>query len=177
MTVGGLLVLPLNPKGPPHPLMADPKLNNGVNAEISPDGRWIAYDSIESGRKEVYVRPFPDVDKGRWQISSEGGSDPMWSRSGRELFFVGTGNRMTVVPVPPGSAFTFGKPQPLFDISPYRAVNSGSAVSRPFDISLDGKRFLMVRPVGAAGPTGANKQSITVISHWADDVKARMPSK
>ena len=176
-TLGSLLVLPLNPKGPPHPLIADPKLNNGYDAEISPDGRWVAYDSGESGRREVYVRPFPDVDKGRWQISSGGGTDPLWSRSGRELFFVSGGNRMTVAPVPAGSAFTFGKPEPLFDISAYRAVNSTTMVSRPFDISPDGKRFLMVRPVGATGATGANKQSITVISHWADDVKARMPAK
>ena len=57
------------------------------NADISPDGRWIAYDSDETGREEVYVRPFPDVEGGRWQVSTAGGREPIWARSGRELFY------------------------------------------------------------------------------------------
>jgi eukaryotic-like serine/threonine-protein kinase len=160
----GLFLLPLAPKGEPHMLIAA-----GENAEISPDGRWIAYDANESGRLEVYVRPFPAVDTGRWQISAEGGTRPMWARSGHELFFLTAGNRMMAVPVQAGpSAFTYAKPQPLFDARGY----SFTGVGRTFDISADGKRFLMIKDV----PSGnaAARPSIIVVSHWFDEVKARM---
>jgi len=167
---GGVLVLPLQPKGrSPAPIA-----NALYDGEISPDGHWIAYDSLESGRSEIYVRPFPAMDSGKWQISSEGGSDPLWSRSGRELFFLSAANRMVAVPVQAESStargsFAFGKPQPLFDASSYTL---GPAY-RPFDISADGKRFLMLKPVGSGG---AARPSIVVVSHWFDEVKARMPA-
>jgi serine/threonine-protein kinase len=167
----GLYVLPLEPKGEAHALMADSKFAV-LNGEISPDGRWIAYDSNESGRFEVYVRPFPAVDSGRWQISSEGGSRPLWARSGRELFFLNAASRMMAVPVPAGPSFTYGKPEALFDFTPYfNNVPTG----RTFDISPDGKRFLTTKPVGS-GPAGG-RPSIVVVSHWFDEVKARMPGQ
>jgi Tol biopolymer transport system component len=165
----GLFLLPLEPKGEAHPLIADPKFNV-LNGEISPDGRWIAYDSNESGRYEVYVRPFPAVDSGRWQISSEGGSEPAWARSGRELFFLNAANRMTAVSVPAGASFTYGKPEPLFSVSPYYGTGAG----RTFDISTDGKRFLMVKAVGSVA---GGRPSIVVVSHWFDEVKAHMPGQ
>jgi serine/threonine-protein kinase len=165
----GLFVLPLDPKGEPRALIADPKFTEN-NGEISPDGRWLAYDSDESGRREVYVRPFPEIDRGRWQISSEGGTEPLWARSGRELFFLTGANRMVAVPVQPGSAFSYGKPQPLFDASGY--LNLGY---RSFDISADGKRFLMVKDA-ARGNTAA-RPSIVVVSHWFDEVNRRIPGR
>ena len=167
----GLYVLPLEPKGDAHALIADPNFSV-LNGEISPDGRWIAYDSTESGRPEVYVRPFPAVDSGRWQISAEGGSMPLWARSGREIFFLNAANRMIAVSVPAGPSFTYGKPEALFDFTPYfNAVSTG----RMFDISPDGKRFLTAKPVGS-GPAAA-RPSIVVVSHWFDEVKARMPAQ
>ena len=167
-----LFVLPLEPTGQGRALIADPKFNefDVNNAEISPDGRWIAYDSSESGRIEIYVRPFPAVDSGRWQVSPEGGTRPLWSRSGRELFFLSATNRMTAVPVAAGPGFAYGKPQPLFDASAY---DSGP-VSRNFDISADGTRFLMVKDVRSSA---APRQSIIVVSHWFDEVKAKMPAQ
>ena len=83
-----------------------------VYGDISPDGRWIAYASKESGQTEVYVRPFPDVEDGRWQISRDGGSEPVWALDGRELFFRG-GNRsnMMVVAVDTESTFSPGNPR------------------------------------------------------------------
>jgi serine/threonine-protein kinase len=164
----GLYVLPLEPKGEAHALIADSKFSI-MNAQISPDGRWIAYDSNESGRYEVYVRPFPAVDTGRWQISAEGGSRPLWARSGREIFFLNAANRMMAVPVPAGPSFTYGKPEALFDFTPYV---SATVTGRMFDISPDGKRFLTAKPVGSVG---AAHPSIVVVSHWFDEVKARMP--
>jgi Tol biopolymer transport system component len=173
----GLFVLPLEPRGEPQALLADPKFNAG-SGRISPDGRWIAYDSDESGRTEVYVRPFPAVESGRSQISAEGGCCPFWSRSGRELFFTTSGSttRLAAVQAEAGTSFTYSKPQLLFDNTGY---------SR-FDISPDGKRFLTTRPVnegneGNKGNEGKDKTaarpSIVVVTHWFDEVKARMPAQ
>jgi serine/threonine-protein kinase len=167
-----LFVLPLDPKGPPRGLFPDTKFSE-YNADISPDGRWIAYDSNESGQMEVYVRPFPAVDSGRWQISSEGGTRPLWSRSGRELFFLNAAHRMSVVAVQPGSTFTYAKPQLLFDATNYTYAENPF---RYFDISADGKRFLMIKREDASG-TGTTRPSIIVVSNWFDELKARMPAR
>jgi serine/threonine-protein kinase len=75
-----------------------------ANAEVSPDGRWLAYDSDESGKLEVYVRPFPTVDAGRWQVSTGGGAQPVWARSGRELFYR-SGDAVLSVPIEASSSF------------------------------------------------------------------------
>jgi Tol biopolymer transport system component/tRNA A-37 threonylcarbamoyl transferase component Bud32 len=166
---GGIYQLPLEPKGPAQPLLADSKFRQAC-VDLSPDGRWIAYVSGESGHDEIYVRPFPAVNDGRWQISSGGGTRPAWARSGRELFFLDAANRMSVIAVQPGSAFSFGTPKTLFDASPYYE----SGVFRSYDVSADGKRFLMVRD--AAGDTNG-AQSIVVVSHWAEEVKAKMPAQ
>jgi Tol biopolymer transport system component len=160
--------MPLDPVGEPHALIADPKF--GVyHGRISPDGHWIAYDSDEPGHTEVLVRPFPDVDRGRWQVSEEGGSLPFWSRSGRELFFVTAANKLAEVSIAGGNSFAYGKPQLLFDMSAYS--QSGT---RPFDISADGRHFLAVRPLTSPPPA---RPSIAIVLHWFDDVKAKMASK
>ena len=163
-----LFVLPLDPPAQGHALIADKSWKD--SGEISPDGRWLAYTSYghESvGRSEVYVRPFPAVESGGpWQISSAGGNHPMWSRSGRELFFEGE-DALNAVSVPAGPTFTSGKPQRLFAIAPY----AGSTVDRSFDISPDGKRFLIVKPTISL----TSHPSIVVVSHWFDEVKAKMP--
>ncbi len=164
----GLFLLPLKPKGEPRALIADPGFTE-LSGEISPDGRWIAYDSDESGRREIYVRPFPAVDRGRWLISSEGGSDALWSRSGRELFFLTAASQMVAVPVPAGPGFTYGKPKSLFDATAYNQSSS-----RPFDISVDGTRFLMVK--NPANGNAVARPSIVVVSHWLEEVRARMPA-
>jgi serine/threonine-protein kinase len=167
----GLFLLPLDPKSEAHPMLTDPKFGQN-NGEISPDGRWLAYQSNESGRFEIYVRPFPAVDSGRWQISSEGGTKPLWSRSGRELFFATDTNRIASVPVAAGSAFSYGKPQVLFDAAAYLF---STASGRSFDISPDGKRFLMIKPVNSG--SAAPRPSIVIVTNWFDEVKARMPGK
>ena len=165
----GLWLMPLDPIGQPHALIANPKF--GVyHGRISPDGHWIAYDSDETDRNEVFVRPFPDVNRGRWQISEDGGSFPFWSRSGSELFFVTAANRLADVAVPAGNSFSYAKPRLLFDTSPY----SGPSVPPQFDISADGKRFLAVKPLSSPPPP---RPSVAIVLHWLDDVKARMSSK
>ena len=119
---------------------------NELNGEISPDGRWVAYQSNESGQDEIYVRPFPDADRGRWQMSTGGGTRPLWARSGKELFYLGPSGAVMSVAVEGGSTFRAGNPTRLFEGRYFAArICSG----RTYDVSPDGQRFLMIKPVGA----------------------------
>ena len=86
------------------------------NGEISPDGRWIAYQSGASGRDEIYVQPFPNVDEGRWQISTGGGTQPLWAPDGRELFYLAPGGEVIAVLVQTEPTFTAGNGEVVFRI-------------------------------------------------------------
>ena len=160
-------LLPLNPKGTARPLFSDVK-GQVSDAEISPDRRWIAYESNESGRFEVYVRPFPPEQPGRWQISPNGGQHPLWSRNGRELFFLAVDGMMVSVPVQPGPTFTQGKPSYLFPAGQYYYN-----VARNYDVSVDGRRFLMIKNTARS----ENRPAIIVVNHWIDEVRAKMGGK
>lgn len=103
----------------------------GKGFGFSPDGRWIAYDSDESGRSEVYVRSFPSG-PGTWQVSTAGGAFPKWRRDGKELFYVSEDFKLMVVPVSADAKFHSGTPVPLF------AVRAGN-----YDVSSDGQRFVV----------------------------------
>lgn len=118
------------------------------NGELSADGTWLAYQSDESGRNEVYVRPFPGVDSGRWQVSSGGGTQPLWSFNGRELFYVDPAGQIVAVPIQPGQRFVAGNPQVVVD-GPF-ATNLGGFGGRMYDVSGDGQRFLMMKPIEGA---------------------------
>jgi Tol biopolymer transport system component/predicted Ser/Thr protein kinase len=162
-----LMLLSLEGGNAATPLLADPKFNE-LNGVVSPDGRWIAYESSESSPTEVFVRPFPNVDGGRWQVSSGGGTRPLWARSGRELYFASSAPvRLMAVAIQPGAAFSFGKPEPLFDLTPYAFMGPPG---RKYDVTKDG-RFLMTKPVAAEVFT---HQTIVVVSHWFDEVRARV---
>ena len=114
-------------------------------AAVSPDGRWMAYQSTVSGRSEIYVERYPALGN-RQKISTGGGSRPLWSRDGRELFFGSLeGRQMLAVPVQPGTTLVAGRPQVLFD-----AMAVGAASSRPYDIAPDG-RFFIIRSVLVRG--------------------------
>jgi serine/threonine-protein kinase len=148
------------------------------NPDVSPDGRWMAYESNESGTTQIYVRPFPNVDAGRWQVSTTGGTRPVWSRNGRELFYV-TGadqqqRKMMVVPIQAGTAFLHGSPQVLF-AGPYFGPNSGF-MTRTYDVSADGQRFLMIKPeaVDTAASTGP---PFVAVLNWQEELKARVPAR
>ncbi len=110
------------------------------NGDISPNGRWIAYESNESGRNEVYVRPFPEVNTARWQISTDGGTRPLWARNGRELFYYALPGVVMAVPVVDGVSFAAGAPKVVFK-GTYLAPFAG----RMYDVSPDGRRFLMIK--------------------------------
>ncbi len=137
------------------------------NASISPDGRWMAYESTESGRREIYVRPFPAVDSGRTQISSASGSKPVWAPNGRELFYLDDNANMMTVPVQTAGTFTRGMPTLLFAAPAYYYTQG-----RNFDVSSDGQRFLMLKhPQRDATPRGP--ATINVVVNWIGELKAR----
>ena len=148
------------------------------NPEVSPDGRWLAYESNESGQFEVYVRTFPDVAAGRWQVSTGGGKQPVWARNGRELFYLrlGAAGRIMAVPIQPGATFSFGNPQMVVD-KPFGGDPGSTAVTlsgRTYDVSPDGRRFLLIKsPVpNDAAATG----QIVVVQHWDEELKRLAPS-
>jgi len=134
---------------------------------VSPDGRWLAYDSNESGRAEVYVRPFPAVDQGRWQVSVDGGIEPQWSPDGRELFFAADGGagprNFWAVALQSSAGFVAGKPVVIATLE-NRATAS-------YDIARDG-RLLVPVPTSTA-PLSARSQ-LLVVQHWFEELKARV---
>ena len=143
-------------------------LFDGRWPEFSPDGRYIAYQSAGS-RAEIYVRPYPRVESGRWQISTAGGTRPAWSRSGRELFYLDVSNALTVAPVhTSGSAFSAGKPAKVFD-----ATYPTPFPPRHYDVSPDGQRFLMLKD-SPAGDQQATPASMIVVLNWLEELKQRV---
>jgi serine/threonine-protein kinase len=142
----------------------------GDMADFSPNGRYIAYASDESGRYEIYVRPFPRVDNGRWQVSTAGGTRPAWARSGRELFYLDESSALTVVPVrTSGTTFVAGPPAKLFDTA-YVEPNP----ARHYDVSPDGQRFLMLKD-GAVRDPNATPANMVVVERWFEELKSRAP--
>jgi Tol biopolymer transport system component len=121
-----------------RPVLASPA--NELHPAISPDGRWLAYDSDESGRAEVYVRPFPDTAARRWAISVEGGHSPLWSRDGRELFYVNGQSLVAVAMRIDGPELVPGAPAVLFD-GPFDTTQDNN-----YDVSPDGTYFIMIEP-------------------------------
>jgi serine/threonine-protein kinase len=144
---------------------------NELNGEISHDGRWVAYQSNESGQEEIYVRPFPDADRGRWQISTGGGTRPLWARSDKELFYIGLSGAMMSASVEGGSTFRAGNPTRLFEGRHFRTTNAGG---RTYDVSPDGRRFLIVKGVDARDETAA-PPGIIVVQNWFEELKRLVP--
>ena len=131
---------------------------------LSPDGKWLAYSSDESGTFEVYVRPFPDVATARWQVSTAGGSAPLWSHSGKEIFFRNNHGDMVAAQVRTSPSFTVDSQKSLFALTPFTFASP----VQPYAVAPDDKHFLMMRET-AAGESGL----LVVNEHWFDELKAR----
>ena len=144
------------------------------NAEVSPDGHWLAYEASDSGRFEVYVRPFPNVDGGKWQVSTNGGAQPLWARSGHELFYESRGALMSV-PVTIGSTFTAGTPRKILD-SGYLLRIPAEGPGRMYDASPDGQQFLMLKESRAADEQRPLPRMI-LVENWFEELKAKVPTK
>jgi eukaryotic-like serine/threonine-protein kinase len=141
------------------------------NADIAPRGQWLAYESNESGRQEVYVRPFPNVDGARRQVSTAGGRTPLWSRDGQELFYLSPEGAVMGVRVDIEPAWRSSTPKRIVQ-GPYYFALPG--FGRYFDISLDGRRFLIIKQGSDAN---AASPQIIVVQHWTEELQRLVPTK
>ena len=157
-------VLPLTGDRKPVAILQTPFNEN--QPQISPDGKWIAYASNETGRAEIYVRPFPSGE-GKWQISTNGGVLPRWRRDGRELFYLGAitlGKAISVRVNSAGPTFEYGDPSELFASGYFNLPHTGGNY-HPFAVSPDGQRFLIPRLESTGGGETA-AAPITVVLNW-----------
>ena len=153
------------------PLVASPVFGENSPA-LSPDGRWLAYSSNESGRNEVYVRPYPKVDAGRWQVSQAGGDSPHWSHTGRELFYQNGAKALVAVAVVPGVTFTLGAQVTLF-------TTSGFAGAPPnflyYDVAPGDQRFVLFRKATENGDVKVDP--LVQVVNWGVEVRAKLKGK
>ena len=150
--------------------MAEPGYSE-MHAAFSPDGRWLAYCSDESGRREIYVRPFPDVEARRWQVSSDGGEQPLWALDGTRIYYRQRSEPgfMMVAPI----AIRDGAPLP----GPAKALfpdDYANRVGRNYDLSPDGERFLMLRTVSQ---DDAESTPLIVVTNWLQELERLVPTK
>jgi len=144
------------------------------NGEISPDGRWLAYESNNSGQNEIYVRPFPNVDSGLWQVSTGGGTRPLWARNGQELFYRSPPGAVMSVRIERGATWAAGTPTKLFE---GRYFVGGGFFARTYDVAPDGRRFLMIKLGGGGSDETAAPPSLIVVQHWFEELKRLVPTK
>ena len=135
-------------------------------ASLSPDGHWLAYGDDASGRKEVYVTPFPGATSFQL-VSRDGGTEPRWAHSGRELFFK-SGTQLMAVPVAPGPTFVAGTPRPLFSITEYREARN----RQQYDVTPDDRRFVMIRDL-----SGKTPGTVIYVEHWFEELEAKLRAK
>jgi Tol biopolymer transport system component len=133
------------------------------NAQFSPDGRWMAYASNETGSMEIYVSPFPSAN-GKWQVSSAGGQEPRWRQDGKELFYLSADGKMMAVPVTAGASFEAGSPVALFQTHRRQPIAAVDVFS--YDVSGDGQRFLI-----ATNLDEANAAPISIHLNWASEME------
>jgi eukaryotic-like serine/threonine-protein kinase len=158
-----MFVLPVS--GERKPAAVVPTQFDESHGQVSPDGKWIAYESSETGQMEIYVRSFPSGD-GKWQISAGGGYWPKWRRDGKELFYVNkavAGKLVAVDIKAVGVTLQPASPKALFDFSSVGALPH-SFVYHTYAVSADGQRFLIPRPVSGSGDETASP--ITVVFNW-----------
>jgi len=133
------------------------------NAQFSPDGKWIAYSSSETGNSEIYVSPFPNADS-KWQVSRGGGQEPRWRRDGKELFYLSAEGKMMAVSVRAGGNFEAGSPVTLFKAHLRQPISVLDRVS--YDVTADGQRFLINTKVDEP-----NAAPLSVILNWATEME------
>lgn len=151
-------VLPLEGERKPYVFFQTPA--DDTNAVFSPDRRWIAYESVESGIREMYVQTFP-ASGGKWPVSNNGGLSPIWRRDGKELFYITPDGKLMAVEIKIGSTFEPGVPKLLFDVATARTVATNA-----YDVSTDGQRFLFT-----SGQLDPNPSSLAVVVNWTADLK------
>ena len=165
-TGSDIWILPVNPRGTGGEQKPFVFLQTDFaesRAMFSPDGRWIAYQSNESGKEEVYVRPFPGPG-GKWQVSTNGGIRPRWRRDGKEIFFLAPDDKLMVAEIKLGTASVdVGSSRPLFHFRPF-----GGAGRDIYDVTDDGQRFLVASPGGED-----NSSPVTLVVNWPAEQKKK----
>ena len=167
-TGSDVMALRMNAAHQVIPLVQTP--SDERNGIVSPDGRWLAYDANDTGTFEIYVRPFPDVTRGHWLVSTNGGIQPLWSHSGQELFYLAPDGALMRVVVGSGPAWSAGPPTKLLE-GRY-VVNVGNQ-GRNYDITADGRRFLMMKANG----TPEVAPQIIVVQHFDEELRRLVPMK
>jgi len=160
---GGDLWL-LSVEGGAEPLLTTE--SNDQNAVLSLDGRYLAYQSNESGQNEVYVRPFPELEEGLWLISKDGGSQPVWAKDGRELFYIAPGSKLMAMSVETEPVFRPGTVEELF--SGYYE----GGIGRKYDVSPDGERFLVIKN----GPS-REQEAFILVQNWFEELERLVPTE
>jgi eukaryotic-like serine/threonine-protein kinase len=155
-------VLSLHGQSAPRPVVNTSAFEGG--AQFSPNGHWMAYASDESGQMQVYVRPFPGPDR-RWQVSTQGGTQPLWSRNGKEIFYR-SGNKMMVADITAGVDPVLSQPRQLFE---QRYVFQNVSLAN-YDISSDGQRFVMIKDEAGSG-------RLNVVLNWTEELKRLVPAR
>jgi serine/threonine-protein kinase len=153
------------------PLVQSPAIER--NGMVSPDGRWLAYESNESGRFEISVRPYPEVTRGHWQVSTGGGTRPLWAPSGKELVYVSPTGALMRVGVERAPTWAATPPTQL--VKEGYATIPGSLSGRSYEIAPDGERFLMIKE-GGPDQTAA-PPSLVVVQHWLEELKRLVPPR
>ena len=161
-----LWVLPLEGDRKPVPYLQTEFAE--TQGQISPDGKWMAYTSDESGRSEIYVQPFPrgSGPEGKWKVSTAGGTTPRWRPDGKELYYLDADDRLTAVAVKGGTAFAVGAPEPLFTARTPEEARSPQTFD--YDLAADGKRFLVRTTREQAG-----EQALVVVVNWQKAIGGR----
>ena len=150
----------------------------GINAEISPDGRWVAYEAGEGGQQQVYVRPFPALDR-RWQVSTSGGREPLWARNGRELFYLAPDGTLMGVPIEAGTGdagFAAGIPGPVIAAGEYYTETAFHR-GRSYDVSIDGARFLRIKNDERDAEENTSARRFVIVNNWLEELKQRVPTR
>jgi Tol biopolymer transport system component len=142
------------------------------NGVVSSDGRWLAYESNRSGRFEIYVQPFISGGEGLWKISTAGGVQPLWSPPGRELFYLAPDGALNGVSVEArGATWSNGAPSRLLE---GRYFTGAGNVSRQYDVTADGQRFLRIKDDPANADSSAQ---IIVVLNWTEELKRLVPTR
>jgi serine/threonine-protein kinase len=144
------------------------------DSTFSPDGRWLAYSSYESGAFQVYVQPFPKTGA-KHRITQDGGSFPLWSPDGKELFYL-NGGRLMGMDITTEPAFAFGNEQALLGIQGFLIFAGLAGRARPYDITPDGRQFLLVFPSDSEDSVAATTdEQINIVLNWFEELKERVP--
>ena len=166
--VGGRDVIGLRPATDslPSPLVTSEFDEKAIM--LSPDGRWLVYESDETGSNEIYVRPFPDTENGKWPVSVDGGVMPLWAHSGTEIFYVNGRNEMVSAKVrTAGSTFEVTERETLFSIDPAFLIGQAEQYTL-YDISPDDQRFVMLRSVQTETP------ELILVQNWFGEIEQRV---